>query len=68
MSYASIEKNNDTDNYLIKLLKQKQLINGIFYSLQEIYGIEKKPINFITNSESSIQNSKTSSRRSSVKV
>ncbi len=29
-------------NYQIKPIKQKQLIDGVLYSLQEIYGIEKK--------------------------
>ena len=29
-------------NYQIKAIKQKQYIDGIIYSLQEIYGIEKK--------------------------
>lgn len=28
--------------YQIKAIKQKQLINGVLFSLQEIYGIEKK--------------------------
>jgi hypothetical protein len=28
--------------YQIKAVKQKQFINGVLYSLQEIYGIEKK--------------------------
>ena len=31
--------------YQIKAIKQKQLINGVLYSLQEIYGIEKKSSN-----------------------
>jgi hypothetical protein len=29
-------------SYQIKSIKQKQLINGVLFSLQEIYGIEKK--------------------------
>jgi hypothetical protein len=52
---------NESENYSIRLLKQKQFINGICYSLQEIYGIDKKsPQNTDVNSEISIQNSKTS--------
>lgn len=31
-----------TFTYQIKVAKQKQFINGVLYSLQEIYGIEKK--------------------------
>jgi hypothetical protein len=31
-----------TFTYQIKIAKQKQFINGVLYSLQEIYGIEKK--------------------------
>ncbi|RNA08487.1 RING finger protein 157-like [Brachionus plicatilis] len=41
-------------NYQIKAIKQKQYIDGIVYSLQEIYGIEKKPTD--ENASPSISN------------
>ncbi len=38
-------------SYQIKSIKQKQLINGVLFSLQEIYGIEKKCSDeFLSNS------------------
>ena len=39
---STFEQQIVTHNYLIKPIKQKQLIDGVLYSLQEIYGIEKK--------------------------
>jgi len=41
VAYAAFEKVQD-DGWSIKLLKQKQMINGVCYILQEIYGIENK--------------------------
>jgi len=41
VAYAVFEKVQD-DGWSIKLLKQKQMINGVCYVLQEIYGIENK--------------------------
>jgi len=41
VAYAVFEKAQD-DGWSIKLLKQKQMINGVCYILQEIYGIENK--------------------------
>ncbi len=43
--------------YQIKAIKQKQLINGVLYSLQEIYGIEKKSSNHETEQNNSLANS-----------
>ena len=39
---SAFEQQIVTHNYSIKPIKQKQLIDGVLYSLQEIYGIEKK--------------------------
>lgn len=49
--------------YQIKPIKQKQLIDGVLYSLQEIYGIEKKISPDFDNYESrlSVSESNTSS-------
>ena len=46
--------------YQIKSIKQKQLINGVLFSLQEIYGIEKKcsdesEVDHVTNDEEEIE-------------
>jgi len=41
VTYASFEKLSD-QSWTIKLIKQKQVINGVCYLLQEIYGIENK--------------------------
>jgi hypothetical protein len=44
-----------TFTYQIKVAKQKQFINGILYSLQEIYGIEKKCSDLDVNAASSAE-------------
>jgi len=41
VTYATFEKLSD-QSWTIKLVKQKQVINGVCYLLQEIYGIENK--------------------------
>ncbi|CAH1274445.1 RNF157 [Branchiostoma lanceolatum] len=41
MLFASFEKNSE-DCFTIKPLKQKQMVDGLCYLLQEIYGIENK--------------------------
>ncbi|CAL1530612.1 unnamed protein product [Lymnaea stagnalis] len=41
ITYAVIEKNSE-GTYTIKPLKQKQVVDGLCYLLQEIYGIENK--------------------------
>ncbi|XP_071481727.1 E3 ubiquitin-protein ligase MGRN1-like [Diadema antillarum] len=38
---ATLEQASDS-SYTIKPLKQKQMVDGVFYLLQEIYGIENK--------------------------
>ncbi len=40
--YSLQSQLNNSNSYQIKPIKQKQFINGVLYSLQEIYGIEKK--------------------------
>lgn len=41
ITYAVIEKSQE-GSYAIKPLKQKQVVDGLSYLLQEIYGIENK--------------------------
>lgn len=41
----SLQSLNINHSYQIKPIKQKQFIDGVLYSLQEIYGIEKKNSN-----------------------
>lgn len=49
--------------YQIKPIKQKQLIDGVLYSLQEIYGIEKK-----SSDEGSCEVIKTSQQSSNKNI
>ena len=41
MTFCISEKTAD-GSYVVKSLKQKQMIDGLCYLLQEIYGIENK--------------------------
>ena len=41
MMLVTLEKTSD-GNYVPKPLKQKQMVDGLCYLLQEIYGIENK--------------------------
>lgn len=41
VTYAVVERNQE-GSYSIKPLKQKQVVDGLCYLLQEIYGIENK--------------------------
>ena len=41
MTFAVVDKMAD-GNYVVKALKQKQMVDGLCYLLQEIYGIENK--------------------------
>ena len=41
-SFATIEKSSDGTSFVLKALKQKQMIDGLYFLLQEIYGIENK--------------------------
>ena len=40
-SFATIEKSAD-GGFVLKALKQKQMVDGLYYLLQEVYGIENK--------------------------
>ena len=42
MTFAAVEKVDS--GYNLKALKQKQMVDGLCYLLQEIYGIENKNI------------------------
>jgi hypothetical protein len=42
-TFAVVEKSCD-GGFMLKCLKQKQLIDGVCYLLQEIYGIENKNV------------------------
>lgn len=44
MIYVVVEKSLVDGGYMIKVLKQKQFVDGLLYFLQEIYGIENKQI------------------------
>ncbi|XP_074649365.1 putative E3 ubiquitin-protein ligase MGRN1 isoform X2 [Tubulanus polymorphus] len=41
MTFGVVDKNSD-NTYTLKPLKQKQMVDGLCYLLQEIYGIENK--------------------------
>ena len=41
-SFATIEESSDGASHVLKALKQKQMIDGLYFLLQEIYGIENK--------------------------
>ncbi len=41
MTFGVVEKSSD-GGYALKPLKQKQMVDGLCYLLQEIYGIENK--------------------------
>jgi len=41
MTFCVVEKVSDIA-YMLKPLKQKQMVDGLCYLLQEIYGIENK--------------------------
>ena len=41
MTFASVDRTSE-GTYLLKPLKQKQMVDGLCYLLQEIYGIENK--------------------------
>ena len=43
-TFATFEKLND-GSYSIKCLKQKQRIDGVYFLLQEVFGIEKPKTN-----------------------
>ncbi|XP_033107990.1 probable E3 ubiquitin-protein ligase MGRN1 [Anneissia japonica] len=43
---ATLDKVSD-DLFVIKPLKQKQMVEGVYYLLQEIYGIENKKVTMI---------------------
>lgn len=43
VTFASVEKASD-GSYVLKPLKQKQMVDGLFYLMQEIYGIENKNV------------------------
>ncbi|XP_071966045.1 E3 ubiquitin-protein ligase MGRN1-like isoform X2 [Antedon mediterranea] len=47
---ATLEKVSD-EQYAIKPLKQKQMVEGVYYLLQEIYGIENKKVTNIQQDE-----------------
>ena len=43
-TFATFEQTSD-GIYALKPLKQKQMVDGVYYLLQEIYGIENKNAN-----------------------
>lgn len=55
VTYAMFEKLSD-QSWTIKLVKQKQIINGVSYLLQEIYGIENKVQKSTTDGASTDEN------------
>ena len=42
ITYAVVEKSSEGSSYNIKPLKQKQVVDGLTYLIQEIYGVENK--------------------------